>query len=318
MTTPRQDFKAKLVDTIKLLTTTLLGLTLLMEIAGSHVLLERLTHFKVQYAGLFLIASSFLLFLRNKRWALLAFVGFCYNAIPVFQWSYAYPKQLRSNHPNQIKIFLFNVLTSNQNFKAAIEAISSKNPDLVCLIETSQEWLNQLEELKLDYPHVHQIPRDDNFGITLLSKLKLVNARAVNFGPYATPTIISEVELPRDSFTMILTHPLPPIEESYFHGRNEQMNGLAKFILTQKKPTILAGDLNMTPWSPYFIKFLKDSGMIGASKGLGWNPTWPQFPLFRIPIDHVLTTKNCQTISYEVLEAIGSDHNPVFTTINIE
>ena len=317
MKIPLEGFRAKFEDLIRLLTTTLLAISLLLEWGGMSFLLEKFTHFKVQYSFLFLMAGLTLVLLGNFRWASLAFLGFCMNVIPVYQFCYRDPGSPPSNRSTKLKILHFNVLTSNQNYAACIAAILAKEPDILGLVETSQQWLDHLKALDTLYPYAHKIPRDDNFGITLFSKHRLLNTREESFGHYATPTIISEVELDNQIITVILTHPLPPIERQYFHGRNEQMRGLADFIQHQQLPTILIGDLNMTPWSPYFLKFIQNSGMVASSQGFGWNATWPQFPLFKIPIDHILTSKNCQTISFEVLGANGSDHNSILAVISL-
>ena len=39
--------------------------------------------------------------------------------------------------------------------------------------------------------------------------------------------------------------------------RNRQLAGLARFISEREGPIILLGDLNVTPWSPYFTDFLR-------------------------------------------------------------
>ena len=54
---------------------------------------------------------------------------------------------------------------------------------------------------------------------------------------------------------------------------------------------VMAGDLNVTPWSPHFQSALERGGLVDSRLGFGLQPTWPSFlPGMRIPIDHVLST----------------------------
>lgn len=51
------------------------------------------------------------------------------------------------------------------------------------------------------------------------------------------------------------------------------------------------------------------AGLHNSASGFGIQATWPAgFPLFSIPIDHVLLSDNLRVAFFEVGEGVGSDH----------
>jgi len=71
------------------------------------------------------------------------------------------------------------------------------------------------------------------------------------------------------------------------------------------------GDLNATPWSPYYRQLLKGSGLRNTRQGFGILPTWPSWSLLdglRIPIDHCLVSSTIEVIDIKTAQIKGSDH----------
>jgi endonuclease/exonuclease/phosphatase (EEP) superfamily protein YafD len=78
------------------------------------------------------------------------------------------------------------------------------------------------------------------------------------------------------------------------------------------------GDLNATPWSYYFQRLVRESGLTDSSKGRGIHATWPAglFPL-RIPIDHCLLSPEIGVINKMTGNNVGSDHLPVVVDLQL-
>ena len=84
------------------------------------------------------------------------------------------------------------------------------------------------------------------------------------------------------------------------------------------QPAVLLGDLNITPWSPYFKDFIQVTGLQESRKGLGLYPTWPTWlPPLRIPIDHSLISIGITVQAFSLGHDIGSDHFPVILDFSI-
>jgi endonuclease/exonuclease/phosphatase (EEP) superfamily protein YafD len=96
------------------------------------------------------------------------------------------------------------------------------------------------------------MPREDNFGIALYSKLPFTKCNVVELGQAGVPSIVAEFDIQGQTLTVLGTHALPPIDNAYSWFRNNQIEAVATYLVSVAGPKVLLGDLNMTPWSPYF------------------------------------------------------------------
>jgi endonuclease/exonuclease/phosphatase (EEP) superfamily protein YafD len=75
---------------------------------------------------------------------------------------------------------------------------------------------------------------------------------------------------------------------------------------------VVAGDLNMSPWSPFFRRFMKKSGLKDSEDSFGFQPTWPTYqPILYLPLDHVLVSRDIAIVDRRIGAKVGSDHLPV-------
>lgn len=94
---------------------------------------------------------------------------------------------------------------------------------------------------------------------------------------------------------------------------------LAKDINATDEPSILAGDLNCTPWSYKFYELMKNTSLKDSEKGFGYQPSWSTFhwmPLFCI--DHLLSSREITAVKRYSGPYVGSDHLPVITVLNLQ
>ncbi|MEM7556266.1 MAG: endonuclease/exonuclease/phosphatase family protein [Cyanobacteria bacterium P01_A01_bin.84] len=87
------------------------------------------------------------------------------------------------------------------------------------------------------------------------------------------------------------------------------------------------GDFNLTPWSPYYRRFIQKTGLHNASLGYGLFPTYPRstsyvrypkyiIPLINISIDHCFVSKEFKVANYQVGDDnANSDHAPIITDL---
>ena len=81
-------------------------------------------------------------------------------------------------------------------------------------------------------------------------------------------------------------------------------------------PSLLLGDLNTTPWSPYFRKLLRAGELRDSARWKGWNPTWnPGISWLQLPIDHCLVSDEIGVAERRVGPEIGSDHRGVVVDV---
>jgi len=111
---------------------------------------------------------------------------------------------------------------------------------------------------------------------------------------------------------------LPPGSAEYARLRNEQLHTVAAQVKASYRPVILIGDLNGTPWSPYFRDFLRASGLRNTSQGRGVQGSWPAgLPAGRIPLDHCLVSPEIRVIDRQVGPQVGSDHLPLLVDLEV-
>ena len=93
-----------------------------------------------------------------------------------------------------------------------------------------------------------------------------------------------------------------------FHGQAEQLARILPVLANLEEPMLVAGDLNMVPWS-HALRTL--------SRATGTNRAGAVFPTFRklgapLPIDHVYAPGGGQATPRPLL---GSDHNGVLAEV---
>jgi endonuclease/exonuclease/phosphatase (EEP) superfamily protein YafD len=92
---------------------------------------------------------------------------------------------------------------------------------------------------------------------------------------------------------------------------------LPELVHQQNAPVLLAGDLNTTPWSPYFQTLEKESGLKNSMKGFGFQPSWAGNAFLKIPLDHFLHSPEIVIHNRMIGPDVGSDHLPVIIDFTI-
>ena len=133
--------------------------------------------------------------------------------------------------------------------------------------------------------------------------------------PLSTPSISATFELASGQpLRVIATHPLPPMNEAYWRSRNLWFEQVAALVRSSgAERTIIAGDLNCTPWSPWFERLCRQSGLRNSSLGHGLGISWMPIPISvcGLPIDHVLVGESIRVHDRQIGPDVGSDHRPV-------
>ena len=149
-------------------------------------------------------------------------------------------------------------------------------------------------------------------SLGLFSKLPFENKQLEQVKTYPIPYVMGQFKFNGKKFTLFGAHLIAPISSSLSKIRNKEMTALTQKIQQINQPTVLLGDLNTTPWSPFFRDFIQKTGLKETRKGLGLYPTWPTWHFsMQIPIDHSLTSNGIIVHSFRLGPDIGSDHFPL-------
>ncbi len=289
--------------------------------ARFHLVFELSCHFYIQYFIFTSAAAAILAFGREwKKASLMAlFALYCAAALAPFM---PY-KTIETGAAPQSKILravCANILTANGEHQKIIDMAVKYDPDFIMLIEVNKKWAHAMKALEKNYPYIVLEPSEDNFGMAFYSRIKPVKAEIVPAGSLPVPFLKAKFAAGEKEFTLYTAHPLPPLGTNYLKYRNDQLESMAAIIAREGGRALLMGDLNITPWSPYFKDFKAAAGLENSSEGRALNASWPaQMPaLLRIPIDYCMNSKGVKVTNAFTGQFNGSDHYPVIADFTIE
>ena len=135
------------------------------------------------------------------------------------------------------------------------------------------------------------------------------------------PHIEATITLPGRGKPLALyaVHAPPPISSEMAEARNAKLMDIASKAAAQEKATpVVVGDFNLTPWSPYFLRFIAKSGLRDARTPYRFEHTWPVIfnnAILGIAIDHSFAHPTLPLINRTIGPDLGSDHLPVTVTL---
>src|SRR5690606_33163560 len=128
----------------------------------------------------------------------------------------------------------------------------------------------------------------------------------------STPAIDATLVAPAGALRLIGVHLRAPTDPRSAAERDRQLDALAALVARIDGPLVVAGDFNLTPYSPYFEDLVDATGLRDSRTGSGPGFTWPSFfPLLGVPIDHCLVSPDVHVAALRRLSAFGSDHYPI-------
>jgi endonuclease/exonuclease/phosphatase (EEP) superfamily protein YafD len=277
---------------------------------------ELITHFRFQMAACALLLLAVALLRWRPTAAVLAVLALAANGAPLVPYVLGAPVST-AVAGGGITLMSANVHYRNADYAALLEEVRATDPDVLGLLEVDQQWLDALA-LDAAYPWSVRYPEEGPWGLALYSKLplrELPAGREEQPGPRAA----IHVELEHDGGTvnLVLAHVAAPTTPARADLRNVQLRKIGEHLAaTAGKPRILMGDLNITPWSPYYQDLVAQAGLVNAARGFGYVPTWPTgLNPMKIPIDHCLVSQEVGVVSFRTGPAFGSDHLPIVVEV---
>jgi len=223
-----------------------------------------------------------------------------------------------------LRLVASNVQQENSAYERWLQVVRRTDPDLILALEINDRWERHLDALQDRYPHCVRHPRDNYYGMMLLSRFELVDPQVRFIVQDDVPSIHTGVRLRNGTVVHLHgVHPRPPEPRTGQHttARDAEVVVLGREIdeQTEHRPTLIAGDFNDVAWSHTTDLFIKLSGLLDPRKGRGlFNTFHADHPLFRFPLDHVFHSNDFRLVALEVLGHVGSDHFPVLAELSHE
>jgi endonuclease/exonuclease/phosphatase (EEP) superfamily protein YafD len=266
------------------------------------------THFRLQFLG----AAGVLLVLLalRRKWlpaALLLVIG-ALNAWPVLPYL-PRPALAVAAAPTTMPLKVLTVNVSFRQFSARKfrEIVAEAAPDVLLVVEFTPHAEEVLAEFDKLFPQQLKAPAEGPYGIALWSRFPLEHAFTFPLGP--VQGVEARVQTPAGAFTLLGVHLSAPTLPRRAEQRNDELELLAERRAAIAGPVIVAGDLNVTPYSPYYSDWLAATRLTDSRYGRTLSTSWPAvLPILGIPIDHVAVSKEFAILSHHRLPAFGSDH----------
>jgi len=276
-------------------------------------LLELTTHFRVQYLAV--TAAVLVLVALRRRWgacAVLIAAG-AVSAAPVLPYLPS-PLAQPSVGPPTLKVLTVNVSYLQFSVRRLLDLVREADPDVLVVQELTPHAERVLAELDTAFPNYRKFPADGPTGIGLWSRHELESGTTFALG--RVPAIEARVRAPQGSFTVIGAHLSSPVRPRRAAARNLELRALGERSAAIADPLVVAGDFNITPYSPYFTDWLAASGLTDSRRGRTLSFSWPtMLPWFGIPIDHVAVNTGFTIVSHQRLANFESDHYGVLVEL---
>ncbi|MDJ0949610.1 MAG: endonuclease/exonuclease/phosphatase family protein [Alphaproteobacteria bacterium] len=278
-------------------------------------------HFRphLAFAGLCLV----LLALAGRRWGLLAIALALVagNAVPLIPYFRSSDGAVAATGP-QVRVIGFNLRNVHTDIEAFRRFIIRTEPDIVLLTELPPDPTGLYEAIADRLPYRVIDRHVSIFDVVLLSRLKPVHWRMDRSVSRFLPVLSADLcDQSRDGaeprcLRLLGLHAARPFGRGSAWQR-AQLEAAAKMASEPSDyPTLLLGDLNLTPWSASFSRLLARTGLRDSAVGHGLQATWPYgLPLIGLPIDHILVSPELSVRDRRLGPRLGSDHLPVIADL---
>jgi endonuclease/exonuclease/phosphatase (EEP) superfamily protein YafD len=320
----------KFIEPLKVLLYGLLSITAVLSVGSLFCWsypLELFCNFRVYYlllAGGMAFTAGIGQFkgLRLRLPFYLALALIAFNSLWVLPW-YLPSRQQGTDH--QLRLLTFNINVANRQWDEIARAIAAIQPDVAAVVESSAESKLELAQRLEQFPFTY---RASGGGLTILSRLPLLAPQSQRFD-HGT-ILLASVAVEQQQVQLVVAHAMVPVKPRLFEQRNAFLAELTAYIQQQpQRPLILLGDLNLTPWSPYYNSLVSGTRLHNTRLGFGVEPSWIEaasylrYPnwltaLIKIPIDHILVSSEIRVSDCQTRQAANSDHRMLWSDLDLK
>ena len=200
---------------------------------------------------------------------------------------------------------------------AAFDFLRLRPEDVIVLQEICprlRERLNDIPEFPHRFLHPAGAPTAETWGLGILARRPLGDARAVPLDSAVFPVLDATVSSGSRSLRIRGVH----LPHPFAHGHGLRSSALARLADWEwDGDVLLVGDFNATTTSPLLADFLARSGLADGRRGFGRQASWPAAlpEMLGIAIDHTFHSASVRVLARELVTIPGSDHRGVSVTL---
>lgn len=293
-------------------------LTLLAGYLGKlHWILDLFSHFRMYNLGGLVLLAIIGSILRERKIALLLIGAALLSGTSILP-CYQSPK-INCADSTPIKLVAINLLSENKQHQKVEAFTRSEDPDLLILMEYTQEWHEGLKKIRSDFSFEKHEIRDDNFGLAVYSRLPIDSVETLRISGHDVPTYLLSLVHQKTPLNIVATHAIPPFYPTLFRVRQEQFRQIGDILRKRPGEDIVMGDFNCSGFSPNFPEFLADGHLRDSRLGFGIQPSWfARTSLIAVDLDHALVSSGLGVLNRRTGPKVGSDHLPIILEVCIE
>jgi endonuclease/exonuclease/phosphatase (EEP) superfamily protein YafD len=301
------------------------GASAMALLARASWFAELFSHFRLQYVVASLVLALMFLLLRRHRLALIALALAVPNLwyVAPYVFPVLVPASVAQSAGTDVAVISLNLQYKSRHYPEVRDYLQASKADVLVLSELTPEWVAELRPVTSAYPYWMSLDRRTPWGLGVFSRYPLLNARASDLGVRGSVNVVATLALPSGNVQLVAVHLASPAWPERAAMRNRQLESLATLLGpptaigdTARTPRLLVGDMNLTPFSPYFTDFLARTGLEDARRIHGLHGTWPTWLLpLQIAIDHCIADPNLDVTRVARGPPVGSDHYPLEVTL---
>lgn len=226
-----------------------------------------------------------------------------------------------------VSFLTYNVQFDSTDAASTLALLARERADIVCLQEVTPAFAQEIEKtLAQEYPFRHVEPRSGTWGLAILSRHRIVSAKAFAQRPHRMPGLEAVVSVAGKRWTIGCIHLFPPgakrkPTQGFFKTmsenatlRRQQAEHLVRRFAKVRGPLVLLGDFN-EQYDDEAMETLRAAGLqfacdtSSADCGATWPGSGSNWPSL-VEIDHVLG-RGLHFTNARVVRGGGSDHDPV-------
>lgn len=297
-----------------------------------HPLFDSFSHFRVHLLLMILPTMLLLAFFHEVKNMLIFFLFILLGIFYLYYINQPFKAQpITKNRTHKLKHIQFNLLFNNKKIDKVISYLQESSADVITLEEVTkahQEALSSMryEDYSLEfnskfpyvarkqgaYPYQIYCPFQSVGSVAILSKHPFNEEQSVCLKYQGL--LWQQILLDKKPINIVAIHTYWP----YPYTQPEQIEKIKPIFKHIKGSTLIAGDFNAVAWS-HTLKEIEKASHTKVVEGLRWTielkKQLPLIPHFKLPIDHLLLSKEFQVKSIFVDKELGSDHRPVVSEI---
>lgn len=292
--------------------------TLLGEFSQIWWMFELVAHWRILYVCIGIGLLLLFAILRKMRSFSLVLMILSVHVLRITPYI-VFDAQIAPKSSHELSILFANTYWLTKNEDTLVASIQELDPDIILFFEILNPAFTQVQHRLKDYSYGEYTPAMYAFNIGYLSKVPV--KKTVHYFVPFVPTLELETQLNGQQVSVLGAHPYSPVDAEFVERRNTLLDELFAYASVQEESLLLGGDLNITPFSPYYWQLKNEYPQLSDSlEKFGLQNSWPTHTLptfFAIPIDHAWTNAKLKVLERKLGPHTGSDHFPLFVRVGV-